>query len=123
MTLRRQFHEGRLTLQAVAADGALLGHVVQRLAADESEIEWIEVSAAERRRGHGRTLMQEAMRAAAAAGARTMYLEVRASNLAAQGLYQALGFEVCGRREAYYTAPTEAAVLWRRDLSGFNFGP
>lgn len=120
MNLRAQRDGARVTVQAVAEDGGdadhVVGFVVQRVAAGEAEIEWIEVDAGQRRRGFGRALLQEAMRLAVTAGARVMYLEVRESNVAAQGLYRALGFEPYHRREAYYTAPAEAALLWRKEL-------
>lgn len=118
MTLRLQWEGPRLTVQTVDEGGAVLGHVVQRVLADEAEIEWIEVRTVARRHGLGRALLEEAMCAAFEAGARTMYLEVRESNQAAQGLYRSLGFQLYGRREDYYSAPVEAAVLWRRDLTG-----
>ncbi len=44
-------------------------------------------------------------------GAEAMQLEVRASNGAAIGLYQRLGFVEQGRRKGYYSAPAEDAVL------------
>jgi ribosomal-protein-alanine N-acetyltransferase len=37
-------------------------------------------------------------------GAKRMYLEVRPSNVAGQGLYRRLGFETIGRRRGYYPA-------------------
>ena len=43
-------------------------------------------------------------------------LEVRRSNLAAQRLYERLGFAVAGQRRNYYTHPEEdALILWRRE--------
>ena len=51
-------------------------------------------------------------------------LEVRRSNVAAQRLYERLGFAV-GRAapEAYYTQPEEdALILWRRSPAGAGAG-
>jgi ribosomal-protein-alanine N-acetyltransferase len=46
-------------------------------------------------------------------GARRATLEVRASNGAARGLYERLGFHVAGVRRNYYTSPVEdALILW-----------
>ena len=36
---------------------------------------------------------------------------MRASNLAAQGLYRAFGFEIAGRRPGYYTDDGEDALV------------
>jgi [ribosomal protein S18]-alanine N-acetyltransferase len=44
------------------------------------------------------------------------YLEVRESNAAAQSLYASLGFQVCGKRPAYYTRPSETGVVMKRDM-------
>jgi [ribosomal protein S18]-alanine N-acetyltransferase len=43
--------------------------------------------------------------------AKTVHLEVRESNLAAQGLYKRLGFAPAGRRKGYYSDPPEDAIL------------
>ena len=40
-------------------------------------------------------------------------LEVRASNVAAQSLYDAFGFREYGSRIGYYTNPEEDAILMR----------
>jgi ribosomal-protein-alanine N-acetyltransferase len=38
-------------------------------------------------------------------------LEVRASNTAAQRLYERFGFAACGVRKAYYASPAEDAIV------------
>jgi len=43
-------------------------------------------------------------------------LEVRASNLSAQKLYETLGFRVVGERKKYYSRPREDAVLLQKRL-------
>jgi ribosomal-protein-alanine N-acetyltransferase len=48
---------------------------------------------------------------AASAGASAFRLEVRASNLAALGLYRGHGFSTTGVRPGYYSAPDEDALL------------
>jgi hypothetical protein len=64
-----------------------------------------------RRRGIGTRLVQYAIERGAQRGAVRAFLEVRASNQAAIGLYQRLGFRAAGVRARYYTNPTEEAVL------------
>jgi [ribosomal protein S18]-alanine N-acetyltransferase len=46
-----------------------------------------------------------------AAAVSEFLLEVRASNVAAMGLYQALGWRQTGLRPDYYANPVEDAVL------------
>jgi ribosomal-protein-alanine N-acetyltransferase len=54
---------------------------------------------------------------------RFLYLEVRASNVAAQALYQRLGFVISGERKNYYlvgsgtNAGRESAILMTLELS------
>ncbi|HSC88502.1 MAG TPA: ribosomal protein S18-alanine N-acetyltransferase [Polyangiaceae bacterium] len=92
--------------------GFALGWVV----ADELEVLDVAVHEAERRRGLGRSLVRALFEAAEARGARSAYLEVRASNTAAQALYVALGFVRDGERRGYY-GDGEDAWLFRRMLA------
>lgn len=55
-------------------------------------------------------------------GARWAYLEVRASNAAAQELYRQLGFEVIGVRESYYQLPPEDALIMALDMDRKSVG-
>ncbi|GAA1895143.1 GNAT family N-acetyltransferase [Streptomyces sodiiphilus] len=57
----------------------------------------VEVAAAHRGRGHGRTLMYEAERVCRAAGARTLGLHVVEGNAAARALYRSLGYRTVTR--------------------------
>jgi ribosomal-protein-alanine acetyltransferase len=105
---------GRLVV-AEAADG-IVGFAVSYHAADEAEIANVAVAASARRRGIGRALVDAVVAAAAEGGARAVFLEVRASNAAAQALYAARGFAPVGRRAAYYRQPVEDAVVMRLDV-------
>src|SRR4051794_17646110 len=89
-------------LLARSNDGLDCGFAVVRIAADEAELLTIGVLPEKRRCGLAKGLMRSAMRAAFARGARTLFLEVAASNAAALGLYGSLGFEESGLRKAYY---------------------
>jgi polysaccharide biosynthesis protein PslH len=91
--------------------GEVVGHLSWRsVAAGEAEILWIETSAAHRRLGIGQRLLQHALQHAPG----TWFLEVRASNTAAQALYTQAGFIANGRRSKYYSAPEEDAILMQR---------
>ena len=50
-------------------------------------------------------------------GGRKVFLEVRASNIAAQKLYREFGFRINGIRKKYYSDNGEDAyILWIRDI-------
>ncbi len=78
---------------------------------DEVEIQNLGVAPPERRSGIGAFLLGIFLERARREGCRRAYLEVRASNEAALGLYAAAGFERVGRRAGYYSCPKEDAVL------------
>ncbi|MGT2949612.1 ribosomal protein S18-alanine N-acetyltransferase [Streptococcus devriesei] len=50
-----------------------------------------------------------------------VFLEVRASNRAAQSLYQKFGFKAVAKRKNYYRNPSEDAILMKREgrFAGF----
>jgi ribosomal-protein-alanine N-acetyltransferase len=101
---------------AVGAGDEVLGYAVAWYVADESEIANIAVAAHARRRGVGALLLDRILYAAAAFGAKTVFLEVRESNVSARRLYEARQFEVAGRRVKYYRQPDEDALIMRREL-------
>ena len=97
------------------------GFVMTRVASDEAEILTIAVSPQARRKGIGRALMLAAIRHAQSQGARTMFLEVAETNVAAATLYGSLGFREVGRRKSYYS-PKEDARILRVDLPARPIG-
>ena len=111
------------TLSASALDpatGRVRGFVLARVAADEAEILTIAVETAAQGKGVGRALMREALRQAANAGARTIFLEVAAENAAAVALYLRLGFLKVAERTGYYrkkSGQRATAIMMRRGLS------
>jgi [ribosomal protein S18]-alanine N-acetyltransferase len=96
----------------------LVGFVVASWLQQETvaEVEGLFVEGAYRRRGIGGALIGACMACARTAGASTMRLEVRASNVAALALYQRNGFSAAGIRRAYYSAPLEDALLLQAPL-------
>ncbi len=100
------------------ADGELQGLVVFAREFDDGSIYNIVVAATARRRGYGLLLLEAAVSALVATGARRCLLEVRKSNTAARRLYAAFGFEVDGLRRNYYPLPAgrEDAILMSLDL-------
>lgn len=99
----------------IQAEGAEIGMALWRLAADEAELLTIAVARQGRRAGAGRRLLARVIEQAGSGGARTLFLEVGVDNFAARRLYDSLGFEVVGRRAAYYSRgvlpPVDALVM------------
>jgi ribosomal-protein-alanine N-acetyltransferase len=88
--------------------GRVAGFLVTRSTGpDEREILNLAVDPAARRLGIARALLEAEL--ASASGA--WFLEVRASNGAAQALYVGLGFRISGRRENYSYDPPEPAIV------------
>jgi ribosomal-protein-alanine N-acetyltransferase len=99
-------------LVAETGDG-VAGYVIARDAADEGEILNLAVAPAWHHRGVGRALVARVLAALAGRGVTQVFLEVRASNVAARALYQSVGFREVGRRVRYYRRPVEDAVVLR----------
>lgn len=92
-------------------DSRVAGFLAARKLADELEILNLAVAPASRRQGIAGQLLRAAMKWAAAEGAAKIYLEVRASNAAAQAFYQSYAFRATGTRPNYYRDPPDDALL------------
>ena len=98
-------------------DGEVAGYGALWLVVDEAHVTNVAVAPARQRRGVGRRLMVELLRAARDAGMACSTLEVRAGNAAALHLYESLGFERSALRRGYYPDNKEdAVVMWRHRL-------
>jgi [ribosomal protein S18]-alanine N-acetyltransferase len=87
------------------------GFIVARRVASELEILNFAVRPDSRHRGIGASLLSETLMWGATFSAEKVFLEVRASNLAALRFYEHNKFEVTGRRPRYYSAPIEDALV------------
>jgi ribosomal-protein-alanine N-acetyltransferase len=99
-----------LFLEAFVAvrEGKIEGFLVsRRLDEDEYELLNMAVAHDRRRRGSGKALLEHVLSREPDA---SWYLEVRASNQAAQALYEGLGFHRSGLRCDYYRSPLEDAI-------------
>jgi ribosomal-protein-alanine N-acetyltransferase len=97
--------------------GTLIGFVCFWALMDEAHILNIAVRKGARRKGIGRTLALEALKAAYGLGARAATLEVREKNVAAVRLYSTLGFVKAGLRRGYYENPNDnAVIMWLHDI-------
>ena len=96
----------------VALEGdALAGYLGVQYGPDGADIMTIATAPAFRGRGVGRALIAEMAARLKTMGLQWLTLEVRPSNTAALGLYEAMGFQQVGRRPRYYRDPVDDAIL------------
>jgi len=82
--------------------GELVAYAMMTMAAGEAHLLNLCVALHYQRQGVGRQVLGHCLQLAQSQQAATVYLEVRASNRAAQGLYQGYGFNEIGFRPHYY---------------------
>jgi ribosomal-protein-alanine N-acetyltransferase len=90
---------------------AVIGLLVVWLILDEAHIASIAVHPDYRGQGVGQRLMFQALQESIRKGCSMATLEVRASNLVAQGLYRRFRFEIVGSRPRYYRDNNEDALI------------
>jgi ribosomal-protein-alanine N-acetyltransferase len=98
-------------------DGRIAGYVLFWLLPGAIDIHNIAVHSDFRRRGLGRRLLEQVVLEARGRASSRIMLEVRRSNLAAQKLYESMGFAVTGIRKGYYSDDGEDAFLMALDLA------
>lgn len=108
-----------VALDARRSSRTIAGYIVFWVVADEMHIMNLAVAQKERRQGIGEELVRYGLRHGHRKGAQAAYLEVRASNSAAQGIYSRLGFTRAGLRKGYYDSPREDAVVMMLDQGAF----
>ena len=110
--------DGTTRTALVIEEEQVVGFIVARAIGEEWEIENVAVAGQARRRGLGTRLLGELLDLARTRGARSVFLEVRESNVAARALYEKWAFVESGRRKAYYQGPEEDALIYKFDLPG-----
>ena len=113
--VRALLEDGLTRAWVARSSGRVVGGAILRVVAGEGELLRIAVRPEARRHGVGRALLGVILSAAADTCPLGVYLEVRASNVAARTLYARVGFVDHGRRRNYYQDPIEDAILmhWR----------
>ena len=91
------------------ADEGLCGLIAYQSSDYEEEVNQILVAKSHRRQGLAQRLLAFLDRS------KDCFLEVRASNVAAQTLYQKMGFLPLATRKDYYHDPVEDAIVMRRE--------
>ena len=93
-------------------DGKVLGYIGTEKIAGETHIINMAIHPDHRNQGIGKKLLAKALSEKEVA-----YLEVRVSNLAAQKIYEHMGFANVGLRKKYYQDNDEDAMIMRREPS------
>mgnify|MGYP001149277821 CR=1 FL=1 len=111
--LRHLFNPGRFFGSELPPSGKeyIVGFAGIWIVADEAHLTNIAVRKLYRRQGIGELLLISIIGLATELNARFVTLEVRASNIAAQGLYHKYGFTQVGVRRGYYTDNYEDGLL------------
>jgi ribosomal-protein-alanine N-acetyltransferase len=89
--------------------------IVVWLIVEEAHVATIATHPDFRRKGIAKRLLSHALQKLMEQGARSSFLEVRESNLAAQAMYRKFGYEETGRRRRYYKDNDEDAILMNLD--------
>lgn len=93
----------------------VVGYVCFLVVFDELHLMNLAVHPLWRRLGIGEELVKNALEVGREKEVKMVTLEVRASNEAARGLYEKLGFRMVAIRRGYYTHPKEDALILRLD--------
>lgn len=101
----------RYIVLRTAESGQVEGFAGLWLMVDEAHVVTVAVLPELRRRGYGRVLVHALMEVALHHEMAAATLEVRASNVAARGLYRSYGFYEVGERKRYYADNHEDAVI------------
>jgi [ribosomal protein S18]-alanine N-acetyltransferase len=100
----------------IRENSRIVGYLCLWEVADEVHITNVAVHPAWRRRGIARAVLTEILDHARQRGLRMACLEVRPTNMEARSLYEALGFQVVGRRKGYYYDTGEDALVMEAPL-------
>jgi ribosomal-protein-alanine N-acetyltransferase len=100
---------------ADASAEAIVGYLCYWIVFEEVRLMNLAVIESMRHRGIAKSLVATALQTGRSQAAQRAVLEVRASNRAAQSLYQGFGFSQTAIRPKYYVNPQEDAVLMELD--------
>jgi ribosomal-protein-alanine acetyltransferase len=108
------FAPGRFQRLLVDADGTLAAYLFTVWQYLDLHVLKVATLPEYRRHGFGRRLMLVAEDHAREMAGESLTLEVRTDNAAAIAMYEALEYELVGRRSGYYTDGTDALVMTKR---------
>lgn len=108
--LREALTDARYQMLTAAFCGVFAGYILTERILDEAHICSIAVCVPMRRRGVAQKLIAAALDGLKRDGVVRVFLEVRADNAAASGLYEKSGFKQLGVRDGYYGEGKAAAT-------------
>ena len=95
----------------VFSDTAMIGVITYTLSMDTADIEDVVVDSAHRRKGIAKTLLSQVEEKIKKSNITKIFLEVRASNIPAIGLYEKSGYKRLSVRKKYYADGEDAVVM------------
>ena len=96
--------------------GRVISYAGMVMSACEGDITDVATHPDFRRRGISRAVMERLIDFSIERGIESIALEVRVSNSGAIALYEALGFEIAGKRPRFYRTPPEDAYVMIKHL-------
>ena len=113
---RHELTQNKNAHYVIAREGdRIVGYAGLWLSLDEAHITTFAVLPEHRRRKIGERMLLSLFERAERLGAEWLTLEVRASNMPAQRLYEKYGFHPAGIRRLYYTDNNEDAIIMWTD--------
>lgn len=111
LSFYKEVYNPRSLCLAAETEEGLAGYICLSRILDECHILNLAVHPLKRRQGIAKALLQAALSSEYTGLCRYIYLEVRASNIAARRLYEKFGFRIVGIRRDYYINPLEDAIV------------
>lgn len=110
-SLLNELQKPSVIARIAALDNRIVGYIFAEHLFDEGQILKLAVLPDYRKMKLATALLENIIEELRLRFCRAAYLEVRASDYAAQRLYKNCGFKVSGIRKGYYTKPDENALI------------
>lgn len=115
-SIENQIFSDGSVFACVREENEITGYVCGQIICDECELYRIAVLGSRRGKGYAKALMECFIKECQGRDVKSVFLEVRSSNLSARGLYEKYGFQSIGERKRYYQNPTEDAVIYKKEI-------
>lgn len=112
-SIAAEFERPESLVRGIVLGGVLVAYLIAYRVATELHILSLGVAPASRRQGLAQRLLRSVLEEGERTGVAEVFLEVRLSNIAAQRLYEGLGFRCDGIRRQYYSDNGEDAMVLR----------